>query len=98
MQVRIAELTQIVQSGFGEVTRRLDTQGAQLRSIDEQVQKTNGRVTALETVNTVRSASAGKTVGVVTLSDLKFYVAVAIGSGTMAVAVTLWVLKVADKL
>lgn len=95
----VASLQATASSGFAEMNRRFEEQNSVLERVEEQVRITNGRVTALETVNKVKDAQSGQpTVGVVTLSQLKFYAALAIGSGSMAVAVTLWVLKMAGKI
>lgn len=95
----VASLQATASAGFQEMNRRFEEQHAVLNRVEEQVRITNGRVTALETVNKVKDATSGQpTVGVVTLAQLKFYAALAIGSGSMAVAVTLWVLKMAGKI
>lgn len=81
-------------AGFAkDVTRRLDR-------IETQTTLTNGRVSSLERVNAsaVAVSSAVLKPRPVGLSDLRLYLTIAIGSGTMAVGVVLWVLKVAGVL
>ncbi|GAB6408819.1 hypothetical protein bcgnr5381_57740 [Bacillus cereus] len=66
---------------------------------------TNGRVNTLEGVNKERASAmadvrreTAKPAGTVSVDDLKLYVGLVVGSGSMAVFVTLWVLKIAGKL
>jgi len=76
-----------------DTTRRLER-------IETQTTLTNGRVSALEQANAsaVAVAAAAMKPRPVGLSDLRLYLTIAIGSGTMAVGVVLWVLKVAGVL
>jgi len=76
-----------------DITRRLER-------IETQTTLTNGRVSALEQANAsaVAVSSAIAKPRPLGLTDLKLYLTIAIGSGTMAVGVVLWVLKVAGVL
>ena len=81
-------------AGFAkDMTRRLER-------IETQTTLTNGRVSALEQSNASAGAvaAAGLKPRPLGLSDLRLYLTIAIGSGTMAVGVVLWVLKVAGVL
>lgn len=96
-------------SGFAkDVTRRFDEQAVSLAEIEDQVKRTNGRVNVLEQDRAVREAMAKVPASsqsvpvvassVITLSDLKWWIAIAMGSGGFAVSVTLWILKMVGKL
>jgi len=105
---RMASLEATLTGFAKDVTRRFDDADESLSEIKTQVLATNGRVTKLERENAVRTAiaqsapggrsGAASVVGVITLAELKWWIAIAMGSGTFAVSVTLWVLKVAGKL
>lgn len=94
------ELTQRLSSleatllGFAKDTTR------RLERIEDQTTKTNGRVDKLEQVNARRDGQDEIVLKPrpLSLADLRLYVAIAIGSGTMAVGVVLWVLKSAGAL
>lgn len=97
---RLSKLEATVDSGFERVDDDRLVQRARheenketLSQIYTQVQKTNGRVDALEEVNRLREAS-GKPIGIVRLSDLKFYVMIVIGTASLTAAIILWVMQV----
>ena len=75
LSVALARLTERLESGFANVDRRFDDQSATLSRIDAQVQKTNGRVTALETKNAVAEgiAKIDPSTAVLTAASVKWY-------------------------
>lgn len=98
IEERITHLAREVARGFKQQAEALD-------EITVQVKQTNGRVNALERENEVRAAvrkaaeSAGvATSAVITIGHLKWWIAIAMGSGSFAVGVTLWILRTAGKL
>lgn len=105
---RMASIEATITGFAKDVTRRFDEQGQALDDIREQTTLTNGRVNRLEQDNAVREALAKVPAApsqvpvvassVITLSDLKWWIAIAMGSGGFAVSVTLWILKMAGKL
>ncbi|ODS54700.1 MAG: hypothetical protein ABS36_11080 [Acidobacteria bacterium SCN 69-37] len=105
---RLASLEATLAGFAKDVSRRFDAADENLTEIKTQVTRTNGRVNDLERINAVREALAkvespsravevGST-SVITITDLKWWIAIAMGSSTVAVSVTLWVLKIAGKL
>lgn len=90
----IASLSARFESFAKEAGRKLD-------SIDRQVRLTNGRVDALETVNSERRAvedatlQATLTSSPITFAQMKVYVTLVLTTATLAIGAVLWVLSVA---
>lgn len=80
--------------------RRIDEVLVEVRRIAGEWHATNGRVGRMEErVKTLfRGASSQSPAGTVTLSQLKLYVAIALGAATLGIGACLWVLQIAGKL
>lgn len=95
-------------SGFAkDVQRRFDAQSTALEDIRQQTHETNGRVTALEQADAVRAAvtkavqdGAERThaPALITLSDFKWWISIAVGCLGAGAAFTIWVLQLVGRL
>jgi hypothetical protein len=105
---QLASMEAVIAGFAKDVNRRFDDQAGDLKEIRVQVTATNGRVSALETANKVRAAigaiaatpHANPVVApaVITLSDIKWWLYIAIGCLTAGAGFTVWILKLVGKL
>lgn len=107
LTARMASLEATITGFAKDVQRRFDTQAEALDDIRAQTHLTNGRVTQLEQADAVRAAVANAVTSdarrlrgpsLITLSDFKWWVAIAIGCLTAGAGFTVWVLTLVGKL
>lgn len=105
---QLASMEAVIAGFAKDVNRRFDDQAGDLKEIRVQVTATNGRVSALETANKVRDAIGADAAAphtnpvvapaVITLSDIKWWIAIAVGCLTGGAGFTIWILNLVGKL